>query len=72
MASTDETSQSYSYAKAGVDIAAGNALVKAIGPLARMTPPPGADSELCGFGPFFYLNAPGFPCLFFTTVRSAH
>ena len=43
---------SYSYAKAGVSIAAGNALVKAIGPLARATARPGADPELGGFGGF--------------------
>jgi phosphoribosylformylglycinamidine cyclo-ligase len=60
MASSDETSQSYSYAKAGVDIAAGNALVKAISPLARMTARPGADAELGGFGAFFDLKAAGY------------
>ncbi len=36
--------ESYTYAKAGVDIAAGNALVKAIGPLAKATARPGADA----------------------------
>lgn len=60
MASTDETSQPYSYAKAGVDIAAGNALVRAIGPLARSTARPGADAELGGFGAFFDLKAAGY------------
>ncbi|GEO00396.1 phosphoribosylformylglycinamidine cyclo-ligase [Novosphingobium sediminis] len=60
MASNDETQQSYSYAKAGVDIAAGNALVKAIGPLAKMTARPGADAELGGFGAFFDLKAAGY------------
>ncbi len=35
--------ESWTYAKAGVDIAAGNALVKAIGPLARATSRPGAN-----------------------------
>lgn len=60
MASTDETSQAYSYAKAGVDIAAGNALVRAIGPLARATARPGADAELGGFGAFFDLKAAGY------------
>ena len=49
----------YSYAKAGVNIAAGNALVKAIGPLARATARPGADAELGGFGGFFDLRAAG-------------
>ena len=46
--------------KAGVDIAAGNALVKAIGPLARATARPGADAALGGFGGFFDLKAAGY------------
>jgi phosphoribosylformylglycinamidine cyclo-ligase len=50
----------YSYAQAGVNIAAGNALVKAIGPLARATARPGADAELGGFGGFFDLRAAGY------------
>src|SRR6476661_5065409 len=50
----------YTYAKAGVDIAAGNALVKAIAPLARATARPGADAELGGFGGFFDLKAAGY------------
>ena len=37
---------SYTYAKAGVSIAAGNALVKAIAPLAKSTARPGADASL--------------------------
>jgi phosphoribosylformylglycinamidine cyclo-ligase len=56
---TDNTDR-YSYAKAGVNIAAGNALVKAIGPLARATARPGADAELGGFGGFFDLRAAGY------------
>ncbi len=48
------------YEQAGVNIAAGNALVKAIGPLARATRRPGADAELGGFGGFFDLRAAGF------------
>ncbi|HJQ16211.1 MAG TPA: phosphoribosylformylglycinamidine cyclo-ligase [Allosphingosinicella sp.] len=51
---------SYTYAKAGVSIAAGNALVKAIAPLARATARPGADAELGGFGGFFDLKAAGY------------
>jgi phosphoribosylformylglycinamidine cyclo-ligase len=51
---------SYNYAQAGVSIAAGNALVKAIGPLARSTARPGANAELGGFGGFFDLKAAGF------------
>ncbi|GAO53772.1 phosphoribosylformylglycinamidine cyclo-ligase [Novosphingobium sp. MD-1] len=59
---TDNTPspQSYSYEQAGVSIAAGNALVKAIGPLARATARPGADAELGGFGGFFDLRAAGY------------
>ena len=48
------------YADAGVSIDAGNALVKAIGPLARGTARPGADAELGGFGGFFDLKAAGY------------
>ena len=50
----------YTYAKAGVSIAAGNALVKAIAPLAKATRRPGADAELGGFGGFFDLKAAGY------------
>lgn len=52
--------KSYSYEQAGVSIAAGNALVKAIAPLARATARPGADAELGGFGGFFDLKAAGY------------
>ena len=52
--------ESYTYAKAGVDIAAGNALVKAIAPLAKSTARPGADAALGGFGGFFDLKAAGY------------
>jgi phosphoribosylformylglycinamidine cyclo-ligase len=48
------------YADAGVSIEAGNALVKAIGPLARATARPGADAELGGFGGFFDLKRAGY------------
>jgi len=51
---------SYTYAKAGVDIAAGNALVKAIAPLAKSTARAGADASLGGFGGFFDLKAAGY------------
>ena len=50
----------YTYAGAGVSIAAGNALVRAIAPLARATRRPGADADLGGFGGFFDLKAAGF------------
>jgi phosphoribosylformylglycinamidine cyclo-ligase len=48
------------YADAGVSIDAGNALVKAIGHLARSTARPGADAEIGGFGGIFDLKAAGF------------
>lgn len=60
MSDQDNKPQSYSYEQAGVNIAAGNALVKAIGPLARATARPGADAELGGFGGFFDLKAAGY------------
>ena len=50
----------YTYAGAGVDIEAGNALVRAIAPLARSTARPGADAELGGFGGFFDPRAAGY------------
>jgi phosphoribosylformylglycinamidine cyclo-ligase len=52
--------ESYTYAKAGVSIEAGNALVRAIGPLARSTRRPGADAALGGFGGVFDLKATGY------------
>lgn len=48
------------YADSGVSIAAGNALVRAIGPLARSTARPGAGAELGGFGGLFDLAATGY------------
>lgn len=48
------------YADSGVSIAAGNALVRMIAPLARATARPGADAELGGFGGFFDPRAAGF------------
>ncbi|MEL6486297.1 MAG: AIR synthase related protein, partial [Pseudomonadota bacterium] len=50
----------YTYAGAGVDIEAGNALVRAIAPLAKATARPGATSELGGFGGFFDPKAAGY------------
>jgi len=59
--SSDETqSESYTYESAGVSIAAGNALVKAIGPLVKATARPGADGEIGGFGGFFDPKAAGY------------
>ena len=48
------------YARAGVDIDAGAALVERIKPLARSTRRPGADASLGGFGALFDLKAAGF------------
>lgn len=48
------------YKAAGVDIDAGDALVKRIAPLARATARSGADGALGGFGGLFDLKAAGF------------
>ena len=48
------------YAEAGVDIDAGNALVRAIKPLAKATSRPGADVDLGGFGGLFDLKRTGY------------
>ncbi|MES2034273.1 MAG: phosphoribosylformylglycinamidine cyclo-ligase [Pseudomonadota bacterium] len=57
------------YAQAGVDIDAGNALVDAIKPLARATQRPGVAGGLGGFGALFDLKAAGYedPLLVSTT-----
>ena len=60
MASNNPPPESYTYAQAGVSIEAGNALVKAIGPLVKATARPGADAELGGFGGFFDPRAAGY------------
>lgn len=60
MSDTNNSSAPYTYAQAGVSIAAGNALVRAIAPLAKATRRPGADADLGGFGGFFDLRAAGF------------
>ncbi|MFS0771330.1 phosphoribosylformylglycinamidine cyclo-ligase [Sphingomonas sp. 1P08PE] len=60
MSQNDDAATSYTYADAGVSIAAGNALVRAIAPLARSTRRPGADADLGGFGGLFDLKAAGF------------
>ena len=60
MASSEDRPNSYTYAQAGVDIDAGNALVRAIAPLARSTKRSGADAELGGFGGLFDLKATGY------------
>ncbi|WP_414464049.1 phosphoribosylformylglycinamidine cyclo-ligase [Hyphomicrobium sp. DY-1] len=61
MSAADENSQKpITYADAGVDIDAGNALVAAIKPLAKATSRPGADVDLGGFGGLFDLKRTGF------------
>ncbi|MCB1455254.1 MAG: phosphoribosylformylglycinamidine cyclo-ligase, partial [Nitratireductor sp.] len=49
-----------SYADAGVDIDAGNALVNAIKPAVRSTRRAGSDTEIGGFGGLFDLKVAGF------------
>lgn len=49
-----------SYADAGVDIDAGNALVDAIKPVVKSTARPGSDTQIGGFGGLFDLKAAGF------------
>lgn len=56
----DATRNGLTYAEAGVDIDAGNAMVEAIKPLVRATRRPGADAEIGGFGGLFDLKAAGF------------
>jgi phosphoribosylaminoimidazole synthetase len=57
------------YAEAGVDIDAGNALVERIKPLAKSTRRAGAEASLGGFGALFDLKAAGYedPLLVTTT-----
>ncbi len=54
------TQNGLTYAQAGVDIDAGNAMVDDIKPLVRATRRPGADAEIGGFGGLFDLKAAGF------------
>ena len=56
MASAEGTT----YKAAGVDIDAGDALVRRIAPAAARTARPGAEARLGGFGGFFDLRAAGF------------
>ena len=60
MSSSKQGQSGVSYADAGVDISAGNALVEAIKPLARATARAGTDSALGGFGGLFDLKACGY------------
>jgi phosphoribosylaminoimidazole synthetase len=65
----NERRNGLTYAGAGVDIDAGEALVERIKPLARSTRRPGADAALGGFGALFDLKAAGYadPLLVTTT-----
>ncbi|WP_407051227.1 phosphoribosylformylglycinamidine cyclo-ligase [Methyloraptor flagellatus] len=56
---SDDTNR-WTYAKAGVDIDAGNALVRRIKPALKLTARPGADAEIGGFGGLFDLKACGY------------
>ncbi|WP_273760138.1 phosphoribosylformylglycinamidine cyclo-ligase [Bartonella sp. ML70XJBT.G] len=56
----DKSNCGLTYAKAGVNIDAGNAMVEKIKPLIRTTKRTGADGEIGGFGGLFDLKAAGF------------
>nr|WP_321979917.1 phosphoribosylformylglycinamidine cyclo-ligase [uncultured Cohaesibacter sp.] len=58
--SKSSASNNLTYADAGVDIDAGNALVKAIKPIVKATARSGSDTEIGGFGGLFDLKAAGF------------
>ena len=60
MSANNPPPERYTYAEAGVSIDAGNALVRAIGPLVKATRRPGADAEIGGFGGFFDPRAAGY------------
>ena len=55
-----ETRNALTYRDAGVDIDAGNELVRRIKPWVKATARPGADGEIGGFGGVFDLKAAGF------------
>ncbi len=59
MTEAENDGRGLTYRDAGVDIDAGNALVKAIAPLAAATRRPGATADLGGFGGLFDLKAAG-------------
>jgi phosphoribosylformylglycinamidine cyclo-ligase len=56
----DPANTPVTYATAGVDIDAGNALVERIKPMVKATRRPGADADLGGFGGLFDLKRAGF------------
>ncbi|MBY0429155.1 MAG: phosphoribosylformylglycinamidine cyclo-ligase [Alphaproteobacteria bacterium] len=57
---TTQSAPKDAYAKAGVNIDAGNELVRRIKPLAKSTARRGADAGLGGFGAFFDIKATGY------------
>ncbi len=57
---TDNSRDGLTYARAGVDIDAGNRMVDLIKPLVRATARSGADAEIGGFGGLFDLKGAGF------------
>ncbi|WP_336279327.1 phosphoribosylformylglycinamidine cyclo-ligase [Bartonella sp. CB175] len=56
----DKSNNSFTYAKAGVNINMGNAMVEKIKPYIRSTKRTGTDAEIGGFGGIFDLKAVGF------------
>lgn len=60
MAGNQENGGGLTYADAGVDIDAGNALVERLKALVRATRRSGADAEIGGFGGLFDLKAAGY------------
>ena len=60
MTEDPQSKNSITYADAGVDIDAGNALVDKIKPAVKSTRRSGADGEIGGFGGLFDLKAAGF------------
>ena len=60
MTNAPKSETGLTYAQAGVDIDAGNAMVEDIKPLVRATRRSGADAEIGGFGGLFDLKAAGF------------
>lgn len=57
---TSAAPKGLTYAAAGVDVDAGNALVEAIKPVVKATRRPGANGEIGGFGGAFDLKSAGF------------
>src|SRR5579871_3939292 len=57
---SDQKQGGLTYAHAGVDIDAADALVERIAPAAKATRRPGAGADLGGFGGLFDLKAAGF------------